>query len=280
MKRASRSHLHVVAETNPGMTGKNNEDNYGVSAYHLSESDPTPVVFAVVSDGIGGHQAGEVAAEIVVNEFSQWVARSDGLHPLETLASAFTSANKKLLTEANADPRKQGLGATLACAWVIGKRLYTATAGDSRIYLVRANAIQQLSVDHTWVQEAIDKGIIDASQAIKHPNAHVIRRYLGSDKGFEPDFRLRMSAGESDERSLANQGLPLLPGDVVMLCSDGLTDLVSNQEIVTTMQNSKGMRETANALINLANARGGHDNITVVMLMMPWGSEKQDWYNH
>ena len=278
MKRAQRSHLHVAAATDPGMTGKNNEDNYGVSAYTLSATDPTPVVFAIVSDGIGGHQAGEVASEIVVNEFSQRVARSDGSQPLEVIKAAFASANKLLLEEADSDPGKHGLGATLACIWVIGRRLYTANAGDSRIYLVRGNTIQQLSVDHTWVQEAIEKGIIDASQSAKHPNAHVIRRYLGSEKSFEPDFRLRMSAGESDERSFANQGLPLQSGDVILLCSDGLTDLVTNEELVTLMQNSKGMRETSQSLVTLANSRGGHDNITVVMLMLPWGSEKQDWY--
>ncbi|MDV7398647.1 hypothetical protein RZS08_44995, partial [Arthrospira platensis SPKY1] len=101
--------------------------------------------------------------------------------------------------------------------------LYIAYAGDSRIYLVRDSKVRQISRDHTWVQEAIEKGILSDSQIKTHPNLHVIRRYLGSETPPEPDLRLFLSEEDSDEKAKANQGLLLQPGDIVILCTDGLT---------------------------------------------------------
>jgi serine/threonine protein phosphatase PrpC len=268
MKRVDQAHMHVAASSHAGRSGKNNEDNYAVSAYQLE--DGTPAVVAVIADGIGGHRAGEVAAELAVNTVSQVIAESDGRSPQQALGWAFNVASDRILTQAQTAEGQQGMGATCACAWVIGKRLYTAYAGDSRIYLIRERAIQQLTVDHTWVQEAVEKGVINPAMRSTHPNMHVIRRYLGSDKGVEADFRLRLRPDESDERSAANQGLGLRPGDVLLLCTDGLTDLLEEKDILGTLADSKALRASTEALVAEANRRGGHDNITVVMLMMPW----------
>jgi protein phosphatase len=179
-------------------------------------------------------------------------------------------ASDAILIQSQASDGQHGMGATCACAWVIGSRLYTAYAGDSRIYLIRERAIQQLSIDHTWVQEAVEKGVIDPAMRNTHPNMHVIRRYLGAEKGVEPDFRLRLKPDESDERSIANQGAVLKPGDLLLLCTDGLTDLLDEKDILATVANSKALQASTQALIAEANQRGGHDNITVIMLMMPW----------
>jgi serine/threonine protein phosphatase PrpC len=278
MIRAARAHMHCTALSHMGVVRKNNEDNFSISAYHLAENDPTPVIFAILADGIGGHNAGEVASELAVNGFSSWVARSDGAQPLETLRAAFIETNQRILKESRSNIEKNGMGATLASAWVIGNQLYTATAGDSRIYLSRGGAIRQLSVDHTWVQEAIDRGMLDPEVAAKHPNAHVIRRYLGSEKPIELDFRLRLAPGESTALSVANQGMFLQPGDVILLCSDGLTDLVNQDEILGIIQRAKGIRTAARALVDLACERGGHDNITVLLLFMPWDAAKKVWF--
>jgi PPM family protein phosphatase len=278
MIQASHAHLHCTALSHMGVVRKNNEDNFSISAYHLAEHDPTPAVFAILADGIGGHKAGEVAAELVVNGFSSRVARSDGIQPVETLKAAFAETNQLLLNESHSNIEKNGMGATLACAWVIGNQLYTATAGDSRIYLGRAGAIRQLSTDHTWVQDAIDKGLLDPELAAKHPNAHVIKRYVGSEKAIEPDFRLRLTTEESDAQAFANQGTFLLPGDLILLCTDGLTDLVSEREILRTIQQARGMSSAAKALVDLACERGGHDNITVLILFVPWDAVKKSWY--
>jgi serine/threonine protein phosphatase PrpC len=274
-----QAHLHVVAQSDKGMVRQNNEDNFAVSAYHLSETDSTPAVFAILSDGIGGHKAGEVASEMAVNRISAKVASSDGLRPNEVVRSAFIETNQRIVAESNANAERHGMGATLACVWVIGRRLYTASAGDSRIFLIRAGAIQQLNIDHTWIQDAVDKGLIDPAKAKDSPNLHVIRRYLGSEKDVDPDFRMRLKDGETNEQMTANQGTPLLPGDVVLLCSDGLTDYLKSGDILAVMQREKNLNASSKALVDLANKRGGQDNITVVMLMMPWDAEKQNWFN-
>lgn len=265
---SGRPHLTVTVTSHPGISGKNNEDRYGVSAYRL-EADPNlPSLLAVVADGIGGHRAGEVAAEMAVETISKYVAESDASQPVQTLQQAIIRAGELIAGEAEANPGQKGMGSTCACAWVIGRRLYTATVGDSRIYLIRGNQIRRLSTDHTWVQEAIDQGVLKPEQARNHPNAHVIRRHLGSRNSVVPDVRLRLSPEDDDESALRNQGTQLQLGDMLLLCSDGLTDLVEDEEILSMigkMDTEEAMRE----LVNLANQRGGHDNITIVTLGVP-----------
>ena len=265
---AERAHLHIAAITHPGMSGKNNEDRYAVSAYRLEGEQPTPVVFAIISDGIGGHRAGEVAAEMVVETVSQAVAASNAQFPIQTLRESIMRSSQLISVEAESDPEKKGMGATCACAMVVGEQLYTANVGDSRIYLLRSGIIQQISTDHTWVQEAIDAGVITPEEGKGHPNAHVIRRYLGSKQPVEPDTRLHLSPNESVAQAEANQGMQLQPGDQVILSSDGLTDLVVDSEIVSALQ-SKEQQAALQDLVDLANQRGGHDNITVIAMRLP-----------
>lgn len=265
MIRIEQAHLPVVALTHPGMSGKNNEDRFAVSAYQISASNPTPVLVAVLSDGIGGHQSGEVAAEIAVNAISQEVAESDARQPLNTLLNAVTKASLAISTQAKEDKERYGMGATCAIAWVIGSQLYTATVGDSRIYLLRGDRIRQLSVDHTWVQEALDMGVIEPDQADGHPNMHIIQQYLGSPTPAAADLRLRLEWNESDAQAEVNQGMTLQDGDRLLLCSDGLTDLVANEEILAAFEEGS-MESSSQSLIDLANKRGGHDNITLITI--------------
>jgi len=133
---------------------------------------------------------------------------------------------------------------------------------------LRGRGIWQISRAHTWVQEALEKGIINRNALKNHPNLHVIRRYLGSPEPPEPDLRLFLRPEESDSQAKQNQGLNLEPGDVVLLCSDGLTDLVADEEIRDSLQ-KRTLQNAALSLITLANARGGHDNITIVLLGVP-----------
>lgn len=271
MIRTDRAHMHVAALSHPGLTGKQNEDRFGVSSYVLAEDDPTPALLAVVADGIGGHRAGEVAAEIAVNAISEQVAASDARHPLRVLGNAVQAASNAIRAAASDQDDREGMGATCACVWVVGDRLFTASVGDSRVYLIRGGGIHQLTTDHTWVQEALERGILTPDQVRDHPNIHVIRRYLGSEKPPEADFRLRRRPGESDAQAESNQGLVLRGEDVLLLCSDGLSDLVYSDEILWAIRSAKNLQAAAQALIDLANERGGHDNITVVLLSMPVG---------
>lgn len=273
MIRTDRAHLYVTAQTHPGMAGKNNEDNFAVSAFLLSSRNPTPCVFAIVSDGIGGHKAGEVASELAVNLISAAVEKREGGNPMAVFENSFYQASEAIFQAAEDDARYTGMGATAACAWVIGQQLFLAYVGDSRIYLIRGGQIKQLSHDHTWVQEAIDKGILDRSSARNHPNLHVIRRYLGSNEPASPDLRLFLHPAESDQLARNNQGFQLLPGDIVLLCSDGLTDVLDDEEIAGQVA-GRTLQQSAQAMIDLACQREAHDNITVVMLGVPWDTRK------
>ena len=267
MNRSQRNHLNVATLTHAGMVGKNNEDRFTVSSYIGQEEKP--VLFAIVSDGIGGHRAGEVAAELAVNYILEKISESDGRHPLEIMENAIHSASQAIASRSASQADQYGMGATCACIWVEGDRLYTAYIGDSRIYLIRDGKIQRLTVDHTWVQEAIEKGVITPEQARDHPNVHVIRRHLGSVELPDVDFRLRLSREDDDEQGRKNQGAHLKPGDVLLMCTDGLTDLIWDDEILRLITTRNTLKSAAEDLVGQANERGGYDNITVVLIGVP-----------
>jgi serine/threonine protein phosphatase PrpC len=269
MIRTTNAHLHVAALTHPGMAGKDNEDRLAVSSYRISENDLTRSVFAIVSDGVGGHRAGEVAAEMAVENISHLVAQSDASQPVQILDNAIQVTSDAIVSNGKDDTQRLGMGTTCACAWVIGDQLFTASVGDSRIYLLRNAGLMQLTVDHTWVQEAVERGILDPKDARNHPNVHVIRRYLGSSKTPQADIRLRLASNETDTQSRSNQGLRLLSGDLLLLCTDGLTDVVEDEEIIQAVR-GLDLPTAAQALVDLACAHNAKDNITVVLLLVPW----------
>jgi len=265
MIRIDHSHLQTSAVSDQGMQRKNNEDRYGVTAF---QSGLTPALLAIVCDGIGGHLAGEVAAELAVETLTSVIAASDASQPLETLGLAVQAANQAVHNAAKEQSERRGMGATCTVAWVIGIRLYTTTVGDSPLFLIRNAKIQRISTPHTWVQEAVEAGVLTEEAARVHPNAHVIRRYLGSPDPVTLDFRLKLNPGESNEQATANQGTELQAGDMLILCSDGLTDMVETQEILDTIL-QKGLAEGVPALRDLANENGGMDNITIVGVEIP-----------
>ena len=269
MIRTSRAHLHVEAYSHQGMTGKNNEDRFAVASYRVSESDRTPILFAVLADGIGGHRGGEVAAELAVNHIMQSIAKGDGKFSRHYIEQAVNEASDAIASHSSTNENLQGMGATCAIAWIIDNKLHTAYVGDSRIYLMRSGRIQQLTIDHSWVQEAVEKGILTPELAREHPNVHVIRRYLGSPVPPEPDFRLNLFEGEGANHAENNQGAELQPNDVLLLCTDGLTDLVWNDEILEIVRTKSNLKDASRALVDLANDRGGHDNITVILIGVP-----------
>ena len=250
------------------MKGKLNEDRYSVSAFRFNADDHTPSVLALLADGIGGHHAGEVAAQIAIDHINKYVAESLPQQPAQVLKQALTYTNQIILDRAKENPTLNGMGTTCVCGWVIGSRLYAVSVGDSRLYLQRGSRLIRLTTDHTWVQEALTQGTLMPDQVTGHPNAHIIRRFLGTSSALNPDLRLRLSTKESDTQAEANQGLRLFPGDRLLLCSDGLTDLVQDAEILDIFQTNPFEGSPAR-LIDLANQRGGHDNITVVIMEVP-----------
>lgn len=266
MKRSQHAHLPVLALTHPGMRGKNNEDRYAITAFRLGNAARTPGLLAVLSDGIGGHRAGEVAAEMAVNLITAYVLENgDMMEPLALLERAITTASQAIYEQARASRERNGMGATCACVLILAERLYVASVGDSRVYLLRGGRYQQLTTDHTWIQEALSRGVLTPDQVAGHPNTHVIRRFLGSPNPPQADLRLRLDDEEDDQQAIANQGLLLQEGDLILLTSDGLTDLVRDDEICAALQ-ERPLQPVAQSLIDLANQRGGHDNISLVLI--------------
>lgn len=261
-----QAHLEIGAATHTGMKGKNNEDQFSVSAFQLSVLDDTPAIFAVIADGIGGHRAGEVAAAIAVEMISQSVAESDASQPVAIMQAGMIQASQTIFAQASGDGKKEGMGTTCVTAWVIGNKLYSASVGNSRLYLLRGDKLTHLNVDHTWVQEAVDAGALTEEQARIHPHANVIRRYLGSPQEVEVDTRLRTE--RSARFSSDHQGQELRPGDRLLLCSDGLNDMIEDS-IILEHARKINLDRAVEALISAANDAGGKDNITVVLLEYP-----------
>ena len=264
MRRAATPHMTVAALSHAGGKRTNNEDRYSVTPF-LNKGTRTPCLLAIVADGIGGHVAGEVASQLTVDAIVRAIAAGDGHDPVTQLRSAVVEAAHAVAAAAQQTPEHHGMGSTVVAVWILGDRLHTAYVGDSRIYLLRERELHQLTTDHTWVQEAIEHEIISPDEARSHPHAHVLRRAIGSPQAPEPDMRIRLSSAAGVLPSEANQGLRLQPSDRILLCSDGLTDLVQNREIQELLaQHSPD--QAVRKLVDLALARGGHDNVTVVVL--------------
>jgi protein phosphatase len=257
------AHLEVAAGTDPGKKGKNNEDQFSISAYQLSDENLTPSLFAIIADGIGGHQAGEVASAIAVEIISKAVAESDGEQPIDTMESAIAEASEAIFAQASQSVEQQGMGTTCVCTWVIGDKLYVTYVGNSRLYLLRGNTLYVMTNDHTWVQEAVDAGALTKEQARVHPHANVIRRYLGSEITAKADIRIRTDKNATYSKS--NQGFELKAGDRLLLCSDGLNDMVED-EVILEKLSDRDLDSAVQELIDAANKQGGKDNVTVIIL--------------
>jgi len=270
-----KAHMLVAAATDPGMKGKNNEDQFAVTAYQLSSTNTTPSLFAIVADGIGGHASGEIASEIAVEMICEAVASSDASQPVEIMQAAILQASQSILVQGHNSSEHYGMGTTCVCTWIIGNQLFVTHVGNSRLYLLRNGGLTQLNIDHTYVQEAIDAGALTLEQAKSHPHANIIRRYLGSTTAPEVDARIRTD--RNTQFSEENQGFHLRPGDRLMLCSDGLNDMVEDEKIAEELK-QPDIHQVVNNLVGAANQNGGKDNITVVVLEMPKnGTPKEYW---
>jgi serine/threonine protein phosphatase PrpC len=219
----------------------------------------------VVADGMGGHAAGEVAAKIAVDSINEFVALTGGDQEItwpfghddsisydgNRLKTAIRHANRKVLDATRERSEYEGMATTVAAVLVDGDTANLAHVGDSRIYLWSDDKIQLLTSDHSWVNEQIQSGIISAEQARSHPLRNVVTRALGGRSDLVVDVQSRR----------------MKPGDVLLLCSDGLTTMIGDEDIARILAEVRGdVAEAARGLVEEANARGGEDNITVVLL--------------
>jgi len=266
MRTLSASPLRLGHGTHPGETGKNNEDNYTTAAFQNAAGET--VTLLMVADGIGGHRAGEVASALAVENVVAQLKQSEGTDFRQLIEQAIQRAAQAVSARSQTKRELTGMGTTCVVALIAGRRLYAGYIGDSRLYLLQGGTLRQVSVDHTWIQQALEHGLLTPAEAKLSFQRHVVLKHIGKDPQVEPDFRLRLAPGETAEQSEAHQGLQLEAGEGVVLCSDGLSDLVEAEEILALLT-SQTPQAAVDALITLARQRGGHDNITVIAGIVP-----------
>ena len=204
----------------------------------------------VVADGMGGARAGEVASRIAVESFEEGVAESE--HPELELASIAREANTRIHRLSHANAEQAGMGTTLTAVYVGAREVAIAHVGDSRAYCLRDQQLLRLTDDHSLVDELLRQGRLTPEEAVEHPQRSVITRALGPE-----------GAVDIDTRSFSAR-----PGDVYLLCSDGLTTMLSEEQIAATLLAHPRLRDAGEALIAAANDAGGRDNITVLLLRL------------
>ncbi len=210
--------------------------------------------FAVVADGMGGHNAGEIASRLVVDTIKDSLNnKSPEDITEEVLSNTLTLANKNVWNESYNDRQKEGMGSTATAAAFNGSKAIIGHVGDSRAYLFSDGVLSQITKDHSYVQMLVDSGIITKKEASEHPAKNIITRAVGIDENIDVDIYT----------------LRLKQGDTVLLCSDGLNVAVSDKEIETIL--SRGAENAADALIETALKHGGTDNISVVLAFMDGG---------
>jgi protein phosphatase len=248
--------ISADAQSDVGRKRKGNED-----ALCLNDEQR----LYVVADGMGGHAAGEVASRVAVDAIAEFVELTGGNQEItwpfglddtisyegNRLKTAVRHANTRVIEATRESAEYEGMATTVAAVLVDGDIANLAHVGDSRIYLWNGEAIEQLTRDHSWVNEQIENGAISPEQARSHPLRNVVTRALGGRADLVVDIQSRRMA----------------PGDMLLLCSDGLTTMVPDDGIARILRESEGdVARATTALVSEANERGGEDNITVVLL--------------
>ena len=203
----------------------------------------------IVADGMGGHKAGDYASAYTVKAIEREVEVCEDRSPIKILREAITVANIEIYNKASSEPDFAGMGTTVVAATVSDDVLYVANVGDSRLYLID-KAITQVTKDHSLVAELVRKGSLDATQAKGHPDRNIITRAIGAAPTVEIDFF----------------EVELNPGDIVLMCTDGLTNMVDDDEILRIVRTGVDVPDIAENLIKMANHNGGKDNIGVVII--------------
>lgn len=203
----------------------------------------------IVADGMGGHKAGEFASKSAVEAVVSEVTLSEEKGPVKILTKAIQKANERIRQKAASDENYQGMGTTLVVCTFDGEELCVANVGDSRLYLLQ-ESLRQVTTDHSLVEEMIRIGGLDRSKARTHPDKNIITRAIGVVDVVDIDFF------EAEE---------LHPGDMILMCSDGLSNMVEDSVLEEVLRGNATLPEKAHQLIDLANQNGGRDNIAVIL---------------
>jgi len=233
---------HIYGLTDPGQVRQSNED-----AVRWDEAGG----WVLLADGMGGHLAGEVASRLAIETLAEHLAGSHGEAPAAVpgmLDAAVAEANARIHRQARADVRCQNMGTTLVVGLFLDDTLIAAHVGDSRLYRYRDGMLQQLSHDHSLVQELVDEGMLSPAQAAESQYRNVITRALGLEEQVEVDVQQHR----------------LQAGDLYLFCSDGLSDMLGDEELARLLPGEE-LAPLAQRLVDEANARGGKDNISVIL---------------
>ena len=204
----------------------------------------------VVADGMGGHKAGDFASSYAVEVLLSTIREDENSNPVKIIRAAIENANTQLLREASDNETMSGMGTTMVLVTIVVHYAYVANVGDSRLYLVDENKISQITKDHSLVEEMVRMGEISRDDARNHPDKNIITRALGAGRDVDVDFF----------------DIRLTPGDILLLCSDGLSNMVPDEDIRQVIRTSETLEETGRRLVSMANDNGGRDNIAVVLV--------------
>lgn len=239
--------MDVGFKTDKGRLRMNNED-----ACFVMISDK---VF-IVADGVGGGNAGEIASRTCVNEIAKYIENNhinelgNKYAVVNHLQECLDSTNEKIYTLANTYEENSGMATTLSLLYITKKEAFIANVGDSRVYIIRDGQLSQLTEDHTYVNTLVKAGVLSKEQAEIDDRKNVITKALGANYSVEPDFFQ----------------VEIMEDDVFLICTDGLYNEVSENQIITTISESENMSDACRQLVDLANNHGGHDNITIICL--------------
>jgi len=236
--------LTVCSKTDIGRKRNINQDTVYSCKVPLGS---LPNLF-IVADGMGGHKAGDYASAYAVNAIEREVDADESIEPVKILGNAIECANAEIFEKAKEDDFA-GMGTTVVASTIIDNLLYVANVGDSRLYLIN-DTIRQITKDHSLVEEMVRAGELDRDDARFHPDKNIITRAVGADRDVLVDFF------EVD----------LIEGDVILMCSDGLSNMVGDDEIFNIIKKNKTVHGMADELIKVANHNGGKDNIGVVLV--------------
>lgn len=238
--------MNFFGLSNKGKVRGNNEDYF-----HIPKEENDIKLF-IVADGMGGENAGEVASCLAVSSIALHVlANFQEIEDVPLLLrQAINNANKTVYQTAKADKNYNHMGTTVVCAIIKDNVVYVANVGDSRCYLVNENNLQQISIDHSFVQEMIDKGLLSVDEAKNHPNKNLITRAIGVDRFVDTDVFIK----------------PFNKGDKLLLATDGLTGMIDKETISSIINSENDCKKAVEKLIDSANDAGGKDNITAVLI--------------
>lgn len=235
-----------TGRTDKGSKRSNNQDSIFVSD---SPVGPLPNLY-IVADGMGGHAAGDFASRYAISVVIDFIRRSTIHSPVSLLRRAMIYASNEVYKESEKDPDKNGMGTTMVACVIDEGRMYVANIGDSRLYHMTDDELSQITMDHSLVEELIRNGELKRNRGRYHPERNIITRAMGSREEAMPDFF----------------EVELKPGDRVLMCSDGLSNMVEDDEIRDIILENSSTDTAAAALIDKANYYGGNDNISVILI--------------